>query len=252
MPNYSIGLQMYTLRDLTSQDFVGTLRKVADLGYQGVEFAGYGGMEANELRALLDELGLAAIGSHTGYERMLEAADEEIQYMKTIGGRYIAVPYLDTKYRTAEAWKEVCRNLAELGKRCQAEGIHLLYHNHQFEFTEHLDGKPLLDVMFESVSPDLLQMELDGCWAYAAGYDPNAYIQKYQGRLPLLHFKDYRPTASGPLTVELGAGIVPLQSLAQTAEEAGIEWLIVEQDVLTNPPIESVTTSYKWIQTNLL
>ena len=243
---------MYTLRDLTTEDFAGTLRKVAEIGYQGVEFAGYGGMAAEELRALLDELGLSAIGSHTGYERLLEAAEEEIQYMKTIGGRYIAVPYLAEKYRSAAAWKEVSRNLAALGEQCQAEGIQLLYHNHQFEFTEHLDDKPIFDVMFESVKPDVLQVELDGCWAYAAGYDPTAYINKYRGRLPLLHFKDYRPTDKGPLTVELGEGIVPLKPLAQAAADAGVEWLIVEQDELTNPPLMSVKTSYDWIQSNLM
>ena len=251
MPNYSIGLQLYTLRDLTKDDYAGTLREVAAIGYQGVEFAGYGGMKAEELKALLEETGLAAIGSHVPYERLLEAADEEIAYMKALGGRYIAVPYLAEGYRKGEAWREVIRNLTSLGERCQAAGIQLLYHNHHFEFLEHVDGKPILDDMFASISSGVLHMELDACWAYAAGYDPVAYMRKYKDILPLVHFKDYRPTEHGPLTVELGAGIVPLKEIAEAATETACQWLIVEQDVCTNPPLDSIRTSYQWIKANL-
>lgn len=251
MPNYSIGLQLYTLRDLTKDDFAGTLREVAAIGYQGVEFAGYGGMKAEDMKALLDETGLKAIGSHVPYERLLEAADEEIAYMKALGGRYIAVPYMAEPLRKGDAWQEVKSRIADIGERCRAEGIQLLYHNHHFEFLEHINGKTLLDDLYASVSSDTLQVELDACWAYAAGYDPVAYVRKYQGRLPLVHFKDYRVSEKGPLTVELGTGIVPLKDIAEAAASAGCEWLIVEQDVCTNPPLDSVRTSYQWIQANL-
>jgi len=251
MPNYSIGLQLYTLRDLTRDDLAGTLREVAAIGYQGVEFAGYGGLKAEELKSLLEETGLKAVGSHVPYERLLEAADEEIAYMKALGGRYIAVPYLAEGYRKGEVWREVIRNIASLGERCRAEGIQLLYHNHHFEFLEHVDGRTILDDLFASVSSDALQVELDACWAYAAGYDPVAYVRKYKDRLPLVHFKDYRPSEHGPLTVELGTGIVPLKEIAAAAADSVCEWLIVEQDVCTNPPLDSVRTSYQWIKANL-
>lgn len=252
MPKHRIGLQLYTLRDLMAEDFAGTLREVAKIGYQGVEFAGYGGYEAEELRSLLDELGLSAIGSHVMFERMLEAGQEEIDFMKKLGGKYIAIPVMFPPHRaSAEAWQEACSKIASIGELCRENGIQLLYHNHQFEFTEHFDGRPIQDILFDSVSADLLQMELDACWTYAAGYDPLAYMRRFKDRLPLLHVKDYRPSEKGPLTVELGEGIVPLEDIVKEAAATNCEWLIVEQDICTNPPLDSVRKSYNWLKNHL-
>lgn len=252
MPDYSIGLQLYTVRGPMSADPEGTLRRAAEIGYRGVEFAGYYGMEAGALKQLLAELHLTPVSNHVSYERMLTHAEEEIAYMKEIGGHTLTIPYLsEAHYASSEAWREVCRNLAEIGKRCRAEGIQLLYHNHDFEFRVKLEEKPIIDTLFESAAPEVLQMELDACWAYAAGYDPVGYIHKYQGRIPVIHLKDYRPTEQGPFTVELGEGIVPLREIAGAAAVIGTKWLIVEQDECLGDPLESVRKSYAWIQENL-
>jgi sugar phosphate isomerase/epimerase len=248
-----IGLQMYTLRDEAAKDFVGTLRAVANLGYDGVEFAGYGGLSATQLAAALKDLNLLATGSHVSYQRLLEATDEEIAYNLAIGSDYIICPYLADEFRTdLAAWQEVFLNLERIGQRCAEKGIILCYHNHEFELTQQLDGIPALDKLFESVPASALQVELDTCWVYDAGYDPIEYIHKYAGRVPLIHLKDIQKKDSGRgLTVELGQGEINLAAVAKAAMQAGAEWIIVEQDICQKPPLVSVENSMNWVKKNL-
>lgn len=244
-----IGLQLYTLREELKNDFIGTLHEVAKLGYKGVEFAGYGGLSAAELKRALTALGLEAAGSHVSYDRLTTALDEEIAYNRIIGNRYINVPWLDPAHRqNDETWNRVFAELAQIGERLRQEDMILCYHNHDFELRERANGQAALDALYSAVDPDLLQVELDACWVYHAGYDPVEYIRRYSGRLPIVHFKDMRKKADGGAdTVELGQGEVGLPAIAAASAEAGVEWLVVEQDHCQNPPLESVANSMKWI-----
>jgi len=250
MTALSIGLQMYTLRNETAQDFLGTLRQVADIGYEGVEFAGYGGMDAQSLRAELDQLGLKALGSHVSIARMLEAADEEIEFNLTLGSKYLVVPWLpEEKYATEEALAATCAELEAIAARCADRGLVFGYHNHTFELERTIGSKRLLDAIFDAAPT--AQVELDACWVHNAGIDPTEYIRKYSGRIPLVHFKDMARGEDGKaITVELGKGEVDLGAIARAAREAGSEWLIVEQDVCQNPPLESVASSMVWLKEN--
>ncbi|WP_309120540.1 sugar phosphate isomerase/epimerase [Paenibacillus sp.] len=251
MTRLSIGLQMYTLRNETAQDFLGTLRNVAELGYEGVEFAGYGGLDAKALRAELDGMGLKSLGSHVSLARMLEAADEEIEYALTLGNKYLVVPWMgEEKYATEEALAETCKQLDAIGAKCAERGIAFGYHNHSFELQRTFGGKLMLDYIFDSVPADRLQVELDSCWVHNAGIDAAAYIGKYKGRIPLVHLKDMTREGDKTNTVELGKGEVDLLAIAAASKEAGAEWLIVEQDVCQNPPLESVATSIAWLKSN--
>ncbi|MDF2720041.1 MAG: sugar phosphate isomerase [Paenibacillus sp.] len=254
MSSWKIGVQMYTLREETSKDFVGALRKVAEEGFAGVEFAGYGGMEADKLKALLDELGLQAIGSHVGIGRLREALDEEIAFNKTIGSSYIVCPGLGKEYRDSEeAWRNTFGLLEEIGRKCAEQGIAFGYHNHAFELEERVGGETALDALFGTAPADAVKVELDSAWVYAAGYDPVSYIGKFAGRIPLVHFKDLRKTEEGKwLTVELGSGEVDLLAIAKAADNAGTEWLIYEQDNTQNAPFVALANSMKWIKENRL
>jgi sugar phosphate isomerase/epimerase len=247
----SIGLQMYTLRNETAQDFVGTLAKVAELGYEGVEFAGYGGMTAEALRAELDRLGLRALGSHVSLVRMLEAAEEEIEFNLAIGSEYIIVPWIgEERYASEAALVETSKALDSIGRKCVEKGIQFAYHNHSFELENEFGGKLMLDSIFDSVPAEYLQVELDSCWVHNAGIDPAAYIRKYDGRIPLVHLKDMKKVDGNASTVELGNGEVDLPAIAKASAEAGAKWLIVEQDNCANPPLESVATSIAWLKRN--
>ncbi|MGO4275982.1 sugar phosphate isomerase/epimerase family protein, partial [Paenibacillus sp. TAF58] len=116
MGRLGIGLQLYTLRDDMEKDLEGTLRHVAKLGYEGVEFAGYYGKPAAELKQLLDELGLNAFGSHISLERFRNDLQGEIDYLKTIGAKYAICPYVGAEERdSVDQWKALiaeCEALA--------------------------------------------------------------------------------------------------------------------------------------------
>lgn len=242
-----LGLQLYTLRDLLEEDFKGTLAKVAELGYQGVEFHHFYGHSAEEVKAMLDEYGLEVLGTHVQYTSLLEDLDSVIAYHKGIGNKNIVVPYLSEEQRSS--WPQIFTNLQEIGSRLKQEGLVLLYHNHDFELTEKIGGRTALDALYDSVPADVLLAELDTCWIHFAGYSPIEYIQAYEGRLPIVHWKDVKRKEDGsPLTVELGQGEVDVAAVGDAAEQAGVEWIVVEQDICTNPPLESIEASLNWIK----
>lgn len=250
-----IGLQLYTLRDETARDFAGTLRKVAELGYEGVEFAGYGGLKAEEMKDLLAELKLQAIGSHVGYAKIRSDLHSEIAYLKTIGAKYLICPNLNVKeFETEEDWKALFALFAEAGEACAKEGLTFCYHNHAFEFEIRVDGGYLFDALYSATPPAVVQAEMDTGWVQYAGQDTLAYIARYAGRLPLIHLKDYdgNQEDGGINTLELGRGVLPLKDIIRASSEAGAEWLIVEQDRCANPPLQCVETSIEWLKANYL
>jgi sugar phosphate isomerase/epimerase len=254
MKRMGIGLQMYTLRDVTATDFEGTLRKVAAMGYEGVEFAGYGGIEAESLRDLLQELKLTAIGSHISLQALDTNLENEIAFLKTIGANYAICPWLPLEERDSESWRGHLVKFEQFGKRFREEGITFAYHNHDFEFEVEIDGEIVFDALYARIAPEHLQVEMDIGWVQYSGKDPLAYIKKYTDRLPLLHLKDFRAGEKGKGidTVELGRGDLPLVPIIGAASEANVEWLIVEQDTCANPPLESVAESMEWLKNNYL
>lgn len=253
MNKMQIGLQMYTLREETAKDFVGTLNKVAELGYQGVEFAGYGNLEPQQLADVLKDLKLISIGSHVSLERLASHLDEEIEMNVAIGSKYITCPWLDDNLRSAQGVVEVMPILIEASSRLAEHGIQLAYHNHDFEFKVQAGDKLLFDAIYAETASEQLAMELDVCWVAYAGLDPVELIQKYAGRIPMIHLKDMRTNEDGsPLTVELGQGKVDLLSAIEACEAAKVEWLIVEQDFCQNPAFESIATSMNWLKQNYL
>ncbi len=253
MPAMGIGLQLYTLREDMAQDMEGTLRQVAAMGYEGVEFAGYFGRPAEQLRALLDEIGLKAIGAHVGLQEIREDLEGQIKYLQTIGGQYLVCPFVvESERSTATGWKNVISEFEQAGIHVRSQGLQFGYHNHAFEFNVQVDGEFAFDAVFSSTSPDNVQVEMDVCWIQYAGHDPVSYIHKYTGRLPLLHLKDFRKGDDGMQTLELGQGIVDLPAVIHASADAGVKWLVIEQDNCTNPPLESVATSIRWLKSNYI
>ncbi|MEK3704759.1 sugar phosphate isomerase/epimerase [Paenibacillus sp. FSL R7-0198] len=255
MKKLNIGLQLFTLRDETAADFRGTLRKVAALGYEGVEFAGYGDIPAEEMKALLDELGLKGFSSHVSLHAMREDLQKQIDYLKTIGAQYIICPYLmpEDRPENAEGWTKLFAELQQYGAEAAKQGLIFGYHNHDFEFHGQVGDANAFDAMFAQTSPEAVKVEMDVCWVQFAGQNPIEYIKQYAGRLPLLHLKDFSKDEQGQMkTLELGQGSVDLPAVIEGATNAGVEWLIVEQDVCQNPPLESVSNSYNWLKQNYL
>jgi len=234
-----VAVQLYSVRDETEKDFAGTLKKVAEIGYKGVEFAGFGNLPATEMKAILDELGLKAVGSHTSINLLTEKLDEVIEYNITIGNKYIVCPWY--KLESKEDILKASQLFNDIGKKIRAAGLRFLYHNHNFEFKKY-DGKYGLDILFEGIEDNVMEAEFDTGWIMYAGENPAAYIKKYSGKCPLVHVKDFASTQS-PEYTEVGNGLLDVKAVAAAAEENGAEWLIVEQDQCKGSSLESIRIS---------
>lgn len=247
-----IGLQLYSVRTEMERDFAGTLKKVAEMGYEGVEFAGLFDRSPAEVKELLAQNGLAPVSAHVPLADMLADMDKVIADYKEIGCRYIAIPYVDEAYRPGTPdYPETLKKIEALGKKCAENGLVLMYHNHDFEFVK-IGGKYGLDIMYETVPAEYLQTELDTCWVNVGGEDPAKYIDKYSGRTPVVHLKDFvmkgreKPKKlydligiddGGEEASEedfsfkpVGFGVQDIPAIIAASVRSGAEWLIVEQD----------------------
>jgi sugar phosphate isomerase/epimerase len=247
MTKIPVGLQLYTLREETAKDFIGTLQKVADLGYQLVEFAGYGGIPAEKIKTVLDELGLKAFTSHVGYDLLLNDLDNQIAYAKTVGIQYLVCPWFEAdKLKNKEEFSVVMENFKRIGQKIREAGLTFAYHNHDFEFVK-VDGEYILDRMYNSLEPELLQAELDLYWVKKGGLDPKEYLLSYKGRVPVIHVKDMAGDEEG-FFAEVGQGIIDFPAIFEVAEEVGVKYYIVEQDACKRPPLESVKMSIDYLK----
>jgi sugar phosphate isomerase/epimerase len=234
-----IALELYTVRDETARDFAGTLERVAALGYRAVEFAGYGGLSAQEMRDLLERTGLQAASTHVGLAALEADLAREIDYCLAIGSRYLVLPWLAPEQRDPASLAALAPRLNEFGRRCQGQGITFGYHNHNFEFVQD-EGIYLLDRLLDSTDPELVTLELDVYWAAYAGVDPVAYLRQRAGRVPLLHVKDMGPDRG---FTEVGDGTLNMANIVATAGQTGVQWLIIEHDKPTMPSLESAARS---------
>ncbi len=271
MKKFPVAYQVYSAREEAQRDLKGVLTQLKAMGYAGVEFAGFYGHSAQQVKAMLDETGLTAISSHVPFQSMVEDMFGVISYHKAIGCRYIAIPYLDEATRPgSEGFADVIQKIYTFGQLCRTAGIQLLYHNHDFEFVK-LSGQYGLDFLYSAVPACLLATELDTCWVKYAGEDPAAYIEKYAGRCPVVHLKDYvgvksdrQPyaliqadgqddaTAENDAPFEfrpVGHGCQDFPSILQAAEASGAQWVVVEQDLsLTRPPLEAAKMSIDYLK----
>ncbi len=164
-----VALQLYSVRDESAKDFVGTLAKVAEIGYEGVEFAGYGGLSSGELKGHMERLKLFPVGSHVSLELLEKDLKGVIAYCKEIGNPYVVCPWAPIK--DLESVKKFAALFNSYGEKLQASGLEFCYHNHDHEFAV-VNGRYALDLLFEETDPSLVEIEFDTCWIYAAGADP--------------------------------------------------------------------------------
>lgn len=247
MAKIPVALQLYTVRDQLKEDFPGTVRAVAALGYAGVELAGYGGLSAPELKRLLSELGLRVAGDHVSLDRLEGELDAALDFCQEIGAEHIVCPFLPPARRQgADAWKAIASTLNGIGERCSRRGLPFCYHNHAFEF-DPVDGSNGFRLLYEHSDPRYVQMELDVFWAKKGGEDPAAILQRYPGRCPILHLKDMTADAEQTFA-EVGEGTMDFQSLFAAAPTGGVRWYIVEQDRCRRPPLESAKLSLQHLR----
>lgn len=242
MKREQIALQLYTVRQHTAEDMIGTLRQLAEMGYQAVEFAGYGNADVPEIRRALDEYGLRAIGAHVQFAAFDGDPSRVFADMHALGCEFAVLPSLRKEQReNADQARQLVDKFNRWGERCKAEGLQFGYHNHAFEF-EPLGDTTLFDIL-TTTDPELVALELDIFWAQYAGVDPFQLIERHGHRMPLLHMKDMEP---GPERKDapVGEGTLPYDSLIPAGENAGARWFIVEQDH-PRDPLNDVRRSFQ-------
>ena len=191
MKDVKIAYQLYSARDEAGKDLSAVLKTLSAQGYEGVEFAGFYGHSAEEIRALLQEHNLKAVSSHVPLESLKDDLFGVISFHQKISCPLIAIPYLAEQDRPGNrAFAELIPAIYRIGSLCRKAGIQLLYHNHDFEF-EPFNGGYMLDFLYQAVPARLLQTEIDTCWVKYAGADPAAYLMQYKGRAPVVHIKDF-------------------------------------------------------------
>ena len=268
MEKRPIAYQLYSAREEAERDFIGLLKKVKAMGFQGVEFAGFFGLSAPELRKHLDDIGLVAVSSHVPLEAMEADPFGVLAYHEKLGCRHVVVPYLpEDKRPGTPAFAKVIRFIHWFGALAKQAGIVLLYHNHDFEFVP-FSGGTALDFLYAAVPTDILQTEIDTCWVKYAGVEPAAYLLKYKGRAPLVHLKDFVGFKGDKSPYHLigqkenpdaniaqfsyrpyGYGVQDVESLTKAAIEAGAKWLIIEEDESPDrPPLEASRMSIETLR----
>ena len=247
-----VAIQLFSLRDEMQKDVKATLKKVKELGYDGVEFAGLWGKTPEEMAELVGELGLVPISAHIPIGDLRKDAPGAIECFKRVGCKHIVIPWLDEIDRPGSGnWERTKADFERIGKIAAENQMSLSYHNHGFEFEPLENGNLGFDDLFESISPDLLKMQQDVCWVHSSGYSPEKYLDKYKNRCPLLHLKDYSRENGEFGFRPVGHGAVDFASVFEAAEKCGVEWYIVEQDSPTvgKTPFECAEMSIKYIKT---
>ena len=260
-----IALQLYSVRDEMAADFKGTLKAVHEMGYDGVEFAGLFGKTADEVKKLCAAYDLTPVSAHVAYGEMMKDPEGVCKTYKEIGCFQVVIPYLDREYLPgSEKWEEFKESVIKLSGICKKYGLILAYHNHDFEF-EKIDGENKLDIMYRTFSEDVLQTQVDTCWANVGGEDPSAYVRKYAGRCPTVHLKDFVGEKSEHMYQLIGKeedkeaafgfrpcgyGKQDMPAILKASAESGAKWVIVEQDspALDKTPIENVEMSIKYLK----
>ena len=269
MKKYKIGIQLYSLRDEMEKDMDATLKSVAEMGYDCVEFAGYFGHTAQEVKAMCEKYGLEPISVHQKHHIFLEDAKNAVDYLKTLGIKYCAIPWL-SEWETN--YDKNIDEIEQVGKLLKANGIQLLYHNHDFELTQKHGDKTVLDSIYSQINSDLLCPELDLCWVHYAGCDPVEYIKKYGNIEEIIHLKDFecKNLNSGPVYGlidgsgkdnkrdqqsdgfefrPIGHGRQDVKALFAAMENTKIKYVIVEQDGHpTNNSLEDARISIDYIR----
>jgi sugar phosphate isomerase/epimerase len=240
----SIGLQLYTVREALEKDFEGTLARVAAIGYREVEFAGYFGHAASEVRSSLRRAGLTAPSAHIPLAAIGSGWEGVIENALAIGHRYLVVASANG-VPDIDGYRRVAEHFNHAGEVAAKAGIRFGYHNHAFEFAP-LEGKLPYDVLLEGTDPKYVCFEIDLYWITQGGQDPLGYFMRWPGRIALLHLKD--AAGSQPYRMaSVGAGTLDWRRILAQGSREGVQHFFVEHDDAPDP-FASIEASFAYLR----
>lgn len=228
-----VGVQLYSVRGICGKDLVGTLKAIKEMGYAGVEFAGYYGKTAQELKQILSDTGLVACGTHTGVDTIKpENIAKTIEFNQIIGNKYLMVPGM--KAESKEDWLNRAKEFNAAAITAKAAGMYVGYHNHQHEFKTKYDGTCAWEIFFGNTSPDVC-IQMDVGHVVSAGEDPVAWLKKFPKRSRTLHAKEIYPGPGILGQVPEGKQGVKWDEVFATTDADGVtDWYIVESEADPN------------------
>ncbi|MGG6313571.1 sugar phosphate isomerase/epimerase family protein [Paenibacillus macerans] len=233
-----ISLQLWSIREACEENLYEALKEVQKSGYDGVEFAGYYGHSAAEVRSFLDALGLEVTASHISYEALQRNLEETVSFEKGIGNSRIVVPH--ATFKTFEEWKTFIAEMEEIAEKVAEEGIDFFYHNHAHEFTE-IPGQDILDYMVKNTK--YINLEVDLYWLADSGKDVFLWLKEHEDRIGLFHMKDMQESPRE--STEIGSGVLPMKEYVQMAKQWSLPWLIVEQEAFQSyQPLEAAAIDF--------
>lgn len=257
-----ISIQLYTLRDECRKDFAGVLKRVAAIGYKGVEPAGFFDLKPLELRRIVEDLGMVISSTHSPWVRP-DTIQQVIEACGDMGVKLAAAGWGPQEFKDLDAIRRTATIAAEMDSSLRKAGITLVVHNHAWEF-EALGGR-IKHEIFAEMCPKV-QFELDTYWAANFGEnDPAEMVRRFASRAPLLHIKDgpltkpeeaYNPVThrmeirnEAPL-LPVGSGKNDINGIIRAMDPAVTQWLVVEQDTCDADVFECVKKSYRYLIEN--
>lgn len=240
-----IGVQLYTIRDALTTDLDGSLARVAAIGYQDVELAGYRSHSVAEFKAALDRHGLSAPSTHIAMERVRDELPKVLDEAHQLGHQFVICPNIPDEKAGLDGYRQAADLLNHAGEIAGRSGIRIGYHNHESELVP-IDGVRPYDVILDRTDPKLVAMEMDIFWLVKGGGDPLAYFNKYPGRFRMVHVKDMDGSAAKTM-VDVGKGVIDWKAIFAQSGKAGIEHSFVEHDNAKDP-FASIAASYKYLR----
>jgi len=266
-PKIKIGLQLYTLRDVISKDVEGTLKQVAELGYQELELFGYNdgkvfGKPVSDFAKMVSDLGMKITSGHYGtglvsmpgrpatVGTLVNQWEKAASDAKILGQENMVIAFLQKEERkTIDDYKKVCELINKNAEICSRYGIRIGYHNHDFEFNP-IDGQVPYELMLKELDPKLVSMELDLFWTTYANHDPLKLFAAHPGRFTQWHVKDMRKD-DRKLNADVGTGTIDFKTIFAKADQAGFKHFYIEHDTFPVSSWESVKADAKNIKSIL-
>lgn len=249
-PAIQIGIQLYTIRDLVKEDFLGSMKILADIGFNTIETAGYSdrkfyGYEPAEFNRTVSEFGIEPISSHSYVTRA--NISETIEDTAKSGMKYLVQPYVPEAIRKSlDDYKRIADDLNSFGELCKTSGLTFAYHNHNFEF-EKIESVIPYNLLLESTDPELVTMELDTYWMVYGGYQPQDYFNNFPGRFKLLHIKDMAE-GGGKKSTEIGSGMINFPEIFEMKDLSGMQYFFLEQEEFEMGVWESLAQSFEYMK----
>ena len=234
----AVGIQLYAVKDELRAHPAAALRAIRKIGFGEVETAGFGTLTAQQFRQLLDAAGLECPSAHLQFDNPAAAFEQA----HALGAHYATSGSLRALLRPAPAAArgmslDEAKRTADLanriGEAARGAGLQYVYHNHDFEFADQGGGAIGYDLLLEETHPQLVRFEIDCGWMVIGGRNPRDYFERYPGRFPMIHVKDFLPSAthaSPPAAAELGHGMIDYAPIFAAAQKAGLQHYFAEQE----------------------